>query len=154
MIVNVVLFITLLAYSFIVSQSFMYILTLRGVSMELDFSSYLELRKRIDHHMRQKFKYAVYGSLLASVALVAVTVPEPGSIRFVGALIAFICIVVDTVLTVKGNIPINAEINSWTQAKHPDNWNDFRVKWLRIFRYRQTANSIGYISLLVAAIFG
>lgn len=154
MIIKIVFLCTLIAYSFIVSQSFMYILALRQVQLNLKAGTYTEFRKLIDARMRNNFKYAVYGALIANLILVISTVYQPGSLLFVSAIIAFICLIADTVLTIRGNMPVNDEINRWSADNYPENWTDYREKWLNIFQYRQIANIIGFLSLLIGAVFG
>lgn len=151
---KILLLITILAYSFIVSQSFMYILSLKHVQLSLDVNTYTELRKLIDTSMRSNFKFAVYATLLSSLALVIYTINAPTSLLFITSVIAFVAIVVDTLLTVKGSLPINDVINSWSADSYPANWTEFRTKWFSIFQYRQIANIAGFVSLLVGALFG
>lgn len=153
MLTNCILLLTLLAYSIIVSQSFMYILALKQVQLKLDAGPYTELRKLIDNSMRRNFKYVVYAALLLSPALVLVTCKTPGSLLFVMAIVAFLALVVDTLLTVKGNLPINDIINTWSPDVYPSEWSNYRAKWLTIYQYRQCANITGFICLLVAVVF-
>lgn len=151
---KLIFFFTLLAYSIIVSQSFMYILALKNAQLQLDANPYTLLRKLIDSSMRSNFTYVVYTALLANLLLVIVTMKNPGSIVFLTASIAFVALVADTVLTLKGNLPINDIINSWSADNQPANWTDYRTKWLTIFQYRQIATISGFVSLLVGVVFG
>jgi hypothetical protein len=150
---KIIFFFTLIAYSIIVSQSFMYILALKDVQLNLQAGPYAELRKLIDTSMRGNFKYVIYAALLFSLLLVVMNIKNPGSLVFITAVIAFVALVIDTLLTVKGNLPINDIINTWTADNYPANWADYRTKWLRIFEYRQIANITGFVSLLVAVVF-
>jgi len=150
---KIILFSALLAYSIIVSQSFMYILALRTAQLNLEAHSYIELRKLIDTSMRSNFKYVVYTALLTNLILVIVTSKHPESLIFISATVAFIALVADTIITVKGNLPVNDIINSWSRDHYPKNWTDYRLKWLRIFQYRQIANITGFLFLLAGAIF-
>lgn len=145
---------TLIAYSIIVSQSFMYMVALRQVQLKLKPGSYTEFRKLIDASMRSNFKYAVYGALLTNLILVILTFQFPGSLWFITAAISFICLITDTFLTMKGNMPVNNAINDWTVDNYPSNWEEYRARWLYIFKFRQIANIIGFISLLIGAVFG
>jgi hypothetical protein len=151
---KIILLLTLLAYSIIVSQSFMYILALKDVQLNLDANSYTDLRKLIDLNMRSNFKYVIYVALLANLALALSTIKNPGGLLFITTTIAFVALVVDTLLTVKGNLPINDVINSWSSNSYPTNWVEYRTKWFSIFQYRQIANITGFISLLIGAVFG
>jgi len=154
MVINIILLITLLTYSIIVSQSFMYILSLKNVQLNLEVNSYIETRKLIDTSMRKNFTYVVYAALLINLTLVVVTIKSPGSLLFISAVIAFLALIVDTLITVKGNLPINDIINTWSSGNYPSNWADYRVKWLCIFQYRQVANITGFVSLLIGAVWG
>jgi len=151
---RIIFFLTLLTYAIIVSQSFMYMLALRDVQLNLPAGPYTEVRKLIDSSMRGNFKYVIYAALLFSLLLVILNIKTPGNLVFIAASIAFIALVADTLLTVKGNLPINDIINAWTTDNIPANWADYRAKWFRIFQYRQIANITGFVSLLVAAVFG
>ena len=150
---KLLLFFTLIAYSFIVAQSFMYIIALRDVQNGMGAGSYIELRKRMDNSFRANFKFAVYAALVFNLFLVICTAKHPGSLLFISSLIAFIALITDNLLTVKGNLPINALINTWTVQSHPGNWETYRAKWLQVFQYRQIANISGFICLLAGTIF-
>lgn len=154
MIVKFTLLFTLLAYGIIVSQSFMYILSLRYAQLNLSLTSYIELRKLVDASMRRRFRYPMYIGLLTNLILVISTIDDPSSLLFIAAAFAFVALVSDTMITVKGNIPVNDEINTWSAERYPANWADHRAKWLRFFQYRQIANISGFVALLVGAVFG
>lgn len=151
---KIILLFTLLVYSIIVSQSFMYILALKDVQLGLDANSYTELRKLIDSSMRSNFKYVIYAALLANLGLAISTIRNPGSLLFITTAIAFAALILDTLLTVKGNLPINDVINTWSPDRYPSNWAEYRTKWLSIFQYRQIANITGFVSLLIGSVFG
>ncbi len=151
---KIILFITLVSYSIIVSQSFMYSRALKDVQMNLQAGSYTEIRKLIDTAMRSNFKYVIYAALLANLLLVISTIKSPGSIVFITALVAFIALAADILLTLKGNLPVNDIINTWAPDNIPANWAEYRTKWFNIFQYRQIANITGFVSLLIGAVFG
>jgi uncharacterized membrane protein len=150
---KIILLITLLASSVIVSQSFMYILSLKRVQLNLQADSYTEFRKLVDTSMRANFKYVIYTALLANLLLVIFTIKSPDSLVFIAAAISLVALVVDIMLTLKGNLPVNDIINSWSANTIPADWQDFRMKWFNIFQYRQIANISGFVLLLIAAIF-
>lgn len=151
---KIILVITLLAYAMIASQAFMYLLSFKQVQLNLGASTYTEVRKLTDSSMRASFKYVIYAALLANLFLVISTAKTPGSLMFITSIIALIALVAEILLTVKGNLPINDVINSWSADNLPANWELFRTKWFTIFQYRQLASITGFISLLVGAVFG
>jgi phosphate starvation-inducible membrane PsiE len=151
---KIIFTIALLAFAMIASQAFMYMLSLKQVQLNLGANSYIEIRKLIDISMRASFKYVIYVALLANVLLIIVTAKTPTSLVFISATIALVALVAEIVLTLKGNLPINDIINTWSVDNYPANWITLRDKWLTIFQYRQIASITGFVSLVVGAVFG
>ncbi len=151
---NITLLITLLAYSMVVSQSFMYILAFKNVQFSLPAGPYTQMRKLIDSNMRASFTYVIYAALLANLVLVLLTIQHPGSLLFITATVALVALVIDVWLTLKGSLPINDVINAWPVDGVPSDWAVYREKWFSVFQYRQVANIIGFLSLLAGTVFG
>ena len=116
-------------------------------------ASYIELRKLMDAAFRAKYKFAVYAALLSNLVLLVMISKTYWSIFFVTSCLAFFALIIDTVLSVKGNVPINKEINTWTTNNYPADWADYRTEWLQIFQYRQVVTITGFIILLIGAMF-
>lgn len=150
---KIILTITLLAYSVIASQAFMYMLALKDVQLNLQGSTYTIIRQLIDTFMRNNLKYVIYAALLSNLLLMLSEIKTPGSLQFITASIAFIALVIDVVLTLKGNLPINNIINTWSADTYPSNWMQYRDQWFVIFGYRQLAVISGFVSLLIGTVF-
>lgn len=150
---KIIFIITILAYALITSQAFMYILSLKQVQLSLDADAYTTIRKLTDAGMRVSFKYVIYAALLANVLLVIVTAKAPAGIAFICSAIALLALIAEIVLTLKGNLPVNDVINTWSAGHVPANWETVRGKWFSIFQYRQIVSITGFISLLIGAIF-
>jgi hypothetical protein len=150
---KIVLFITLLSYTVLASQAFMYILALKNTQMALDGYAYTQVRQLIDANMQAILKYVIYAALAANLLLVILSGRTPGSVEFITALIALLLLITDILLTLKGNVPLNQIINSWTPTNPPADWRDIRDNWFRIFRYRQIAIITGMISLLAGVVY-
>lgn len=86
--------------------------------------------------------------------LVIATAKTPAGLVFITATIALLALLAEILLTLKGNLPINDVINTWSADSVPANWAAFREKWFTIFQYRQIASITGFISLLIGAVFG
>lgn len=151
---KIFMLLNLLAWSIIVGQAWMYIIALSDVSKKMDAPSYIQLRQLIDKNFMAKYRWVVYFVLISSVLLCVFTAAEPAGILFISSAIAMLCLVIDTLLTMKGNLPINKLINGWTTDKYPDDWEIHRTRWLSIYARRQVVNIIGFTSLLAGAIFG
>lgn len=151
--INIIIFITLLAYSLVVSQSFSYIIALTDTQKNMQAASYIELRKLLDKNFRKKYRFVIYISLLSSVALTVLTSMNTSSMLFIGSAIALLALILDIILALKGNMPINNMINTWTEENYPSDWKLYRAKWLSVFEKRQIANIIGFLSLLAGTLF-
>ena len=151
--IKIVLFITLLLYTIIVSQSWSYIISLRNVQQHLEAPAYIAFRQLTDKNFNAKFRYVIYASLLANLVLLILCGIQFSGLLFTGAVISFTALLTDTFIAVKGNVPINKIINTWTPEQYPSNWAGYRNTWLRIFSIRQALNITGFISLLATAIF-
>lgn len=151
---RIILLAAVFSYSWVVSQSFMYVIALENVQLSMEAASYIELRQLLDTSFRANFKFVLVGALVSNLLLLIVTAREYKSVLFVTAAIAFIGLITDTLLTLKGNVPINDVINTWTAASHPADWHRTRAEWLTVFHCRQLANGTGFLALLAGLTFG
>lgn len=152
--IKITLFITLILYAVVISQSFFYILAMSNVLKSMQPATYIESRQLLDRNLRSSLSLVYYLSLMASFALTAFCVVNPTGILFTCSIIALFALVVDLALTIRGNLPLNAIINSWTASNYPANWKEYRSKWFLIYNIRQAVNIIGFVSLLAGLIFG
>ena len=152
--IKIIMLVNLLAYSFIVSQSFSYIIALRNVQESMGAANYIELRHLLDKNYQVKFRIVIYVSLLSCSVLTILCSSDPDGLLFISSLIALIALIAEIILTLKGNVPINKVINTWSAESYPPDWKDYRAKWLSIYAKRQIVNITGFLSLLIGAIFG
>lgn len=153
MIIKIVLFLTILLYSIIVSQSFSYIISLRNVQINMSAGEYISFRQLTDKNFQQKFRYILYAALLFNGLLVAICAIQFSALLFTSSLTAFIALIADTAIAVKKNLPVNKIINAWTAEKYPGNWAEYRRVWLFAFSQRQCLNIAGFSSLMAGAVF-
>ncbi len=152
--IKITLFITLLLYSFVISQSFFYILAMSNVLKNMQSATYIESRKLLDKNLRASLPVVYYLSLIASIALVTFCIINPSGILFFCSIVALAALVTDLLLTIKGNRPINNTINTWSVSDYPANWKEYRSKWFMVYTMCQVANIIGFVSLLAGLVFG
>ncbi|MBC7887118.1 MAG: hypothetical protein H7Z13_04465 [Ferruginibacter sp.] len=152
--IKVIMLINLVAYSFMVSQSFSYIIALTDVQKNMQPAAYIELRKLLDKNYRAKYSIVIYTSLITGILLTILSSMNLSGILFISSAIALAALIADIILAVKGNVPINKIINTWSVETYPHNWTDYRARWLSIFAKRQIVNIVGFLSLLLGAIFG
>jgi uncharacterized membrane protein len=152
--IKITLFITLLLYSVIISQSFFYILAMSRVTKKMQAATYIESRQLLDKVMQNSLRSAYYLTLMASIALTAFCVINPTGLLFICSIIALFSLIIDITLSLKGNVPLNKIINTWTTTNYPRNWKRYRSKWFAVYTVRQVANITGFVSLLAGLIFG
>jgi len=152
--IKITLFITLLMYAFVISQSFFYILAMSTTLKKMQASTYIETRNLLTQNLQAPLQIVYYTTLGASVLLTAFCVVNPTGLLFISSVIALIALVADVLLAVKGNVPLNNYINSWTTSNYPENWKQYRSKWFTLYHVRQALNITGFVSLLTGLIFG
>ena len=152
--IKITLFITVSLYAFVISQSLFYILAMSNVLKSMQPGTYIESRKLLDKYLSASLPLVYYSALIASISLTAFCVINPSGVLFICSAIALTALVADIILTIKGNKPINETINGWSASDYPANWKEYRSKWFMIYNIRQSANIIGFVSLLAGLIFG
>ncbi len=154
MLSNIILLLTVLWYSVIVSQSFSYIISIENVQRNFNAAEYIRFRHLTDQNYRKKFSWLFYGALISNTLLVVILwLESPGSALSVAAGISLLLLMADAVVTMKGNMPINNLINTWSEKEYSVNWKYYRHKWLQFFRIRQCFNITGFVILLISVVF-
>ena len=152
--IKITLFITMLIYAFVISQSFFYILAMSGTMEKMQAETYIETRNLLTKNLQAPLQLVYYTALSSSILLTAFCVVNPSGLLFISSVIALIALVADVLLAVKGNIPLNNFINSWTTINYPEDWKQYRSKWFTLYHVRQALNITGFVSLLAGLIFG
>ncbi len=152
--IKITLFITLLAYAVVISQSFFYLLAMGSVCKNMKPATYIESRKLLDDRLSKTLAAAYYTTLLASIALTAFCVTNPSGLLFISSIISLIALLTDMVLAIKGNQPLNKIINTWTTNEYPNDWEYYRNRWFVFYNTRQVINLTGFIVLVGGVIFG
>ena len=152
--IKITLFITLALYSFVISQSLFYILAMSKVLKSMKPATYIESRQLLDKNLQTSLRSVYYLALAACILLTSFCVVNPSGVLFICSIIALATLIMDIVLSLRGNVPLNRIINTWTVSNYPANWKEYRSRWFTIYNIRQAVNIIGFISLLTGLIFG
>ena len=154
MAIKITLFITLVLYAAVISQSLFYALAMTGATKKMPAPVYIETRQLLTSELQTSLGTLYYFTLAASVALTTFSVVNPGGLLFITSVVALMALVADIVLAVKGNVPLNKAIDQWTTASYPSNWQQYRSKWFTLYHTRQVINTIGFVTLVAGMIFG
>ncbi len=152
--IKITLFITLLLYAAVISQSFFYMLAMSNVMKNMQATAYIEARQLLDKNLRSRLTGVYYCALIASVALTSFSVTNPKGMLFICSIIALFALIIDVILTIKGNKPLNKVFNSWTISNYPADWSQYRNRWFAFYNVRQIVNISGFIVLLAGLVFG
>jgi len=147
------IFINLLGFAFITGQALFYLLAMAGAQKNLRAPAYVELRNLLDTRLNKRLRIVYYVVLVSSPLLCVLTACRTASLMFMTSVIACIALGVDVFVMMKGNLPLNKLIQSWTPENYPDNWQLYRAEWLGHYRQRQIAAIIAFLSLLAGIVF-
>ena len=92
--------------------------------------------------------------MVSNLVLTISLLQNAESLLFITSAVALIALIVDTLFIVKGSLPPNRAIDSWSEDSYPANWTEIRTKWFAVFQRRQIANVTGFASLLIGIVFG
>lgn len=153
MMLKSLIFINLLGFAFITGQALFYLLAMYGAQKNLRAAAYVELRNLLDTRLNVRLRIVYYTVLVSSPLLCVLTPCKTDSLLFMTSAIACIALWVDVFVMMKGNLPLNKRIQSWTPDNYPDNWQECRAEWLRYYRLRQIAAITAFLSLLAGVVF-
>jgi uncharacterized membrane protein len=108
----------------------------------------------LTENLQTPLQLVYYTTLGASILLTAFCVVNTSGWLLICSVIALVALLEDVLLAVKGNIPLNKFINSWTPINYPSNWKQYRSKWFTLYHVRQILNITGFVSLLAGLVFG
>ncbi|RYY93685.1 MAG: hypothetical protein EOO11_19300 [Chitinophagaceae bacterium] len=138
---------------FVVAVQLVYYLYLMGDALQqVSIGAFLEER-RIVHPLVMKRHQAVYYACLAtSVLMLFLAWRERTALGFVPHAIALLCLVADIVIAMKGNGPINTQIQAAVAAPGTD-WEALRTQWLTLIKTRGAVISAGMLALFIGLVW-
>jgi hypothetical protein len=117
---------------------------------KLSATSFVEYFQKVDPYMRVWAKFLVLGQILLSLVLIGLQAKSLLLPQGMLTMVAFLCGVVSLVIAVKGNVPLNGEMEQWDAKSPPAHWAIVRDRWLRIHKIRGVVEIAGFIALLLA----
>jgi hypothetical protein len=145
--------IQLLSYMMVTAQLLFYLLVYIDALKLLPIQDFIEHRKAIEPLIASRLKIIYYACLGISLLMIVLQIKEFNSLAFITSAIAFSCLLLDVLIALKGNVPINTIINS-TPFEMRNDWDALRATWLNFFVYRGILSLTGIASLFVGLIFG
>jgi hypothetical protein len=143
---------SVLAYAIVVSQPLAYLVFLTKAQRALSAPAYIELRQRINPVMSRRLGWIYLGALATVVLLLVLSLRSGSWNVLAAATVALLCLLVDGMLMLRENVPINSVIDRWSITDYPADWQDYRSKWFAVFGRRQVVLLVGFLSLVVGAV--
>jgi hypothetical protein len=153
MTIKILKLLQMVAYLIVTSQVLFYLLILSDSLAQVSLPSFIELRKVVDALMEGRFRIIYYSALILTLAVVILSAKKPDSLLFITSSFALVCLIIDVTIAMKGNIPINALINSYTPGDSSQNWSALRLEWLRLMNIRGTFITVGFVSQLTGLLW-
>ena len=142
-------FVYLFSYVIISSQLIYYLLVMSDALKLISIDNFMELRQAIDPIFKKRLSFVYYACLGLNMVLLVMRRGDLFSISYAALIVAFLCLVADLLIAVKGNIPVNNHIANYFRGSIEYNWQALRKDWLNYITWRGIANFIGILSLIV-----
>lgn len=146
-------FTQILLFCIIAGQAFFYFIGGTAALKNVSAIAFIEQRKAIDAEIAPYLKVIYPLTIVMSVAMLVLLRQQIDSALFILSAVACLLIVIDMVIAIKGNIPLNQRISTWPLDAYPGNWHVVRDQWLNYMYYRQFCGIAGLFCLLVGMIW-
>ena len=152
MIIKTFQFIQALFFCVIAGQAFFYLIGGTAGLKAVSAGAFIEQRKAIDVAIGPPLKLLYPGTVLVSLTMVVLLRQQVGSPLFWLSTLALFLIVTDLTLAIRGDIPLNKLIQTWSPTSYPANWSEVRHEWFAYMQWRQVC-SIGGLLCVLAGLF-
>jgi hypothetical protein len=119
---------------------------------ELSAPTFIEWFQKIDPYMRVRARQLLLAQLLLTLMLLGLTLDRSSSPAFWLTAVALMTTIVAMVIAIRGNVPINLQMEKWSPSAPPADWQQVRERWLRYHRQRGLAETAGFVAMLVATL--
>lgn len=119
---------------------------------KLSGRGFVEYFQKTDPYMRVRAPLVSLAQVATTLPLLGLTCDRWAALSFWLTLLALTMALIASVIAVKGNVPLNREMERWSPAEPPSDWEQVRDRWLRYHHLRGAAAIAGFMLLLVAAL--
>jgi hypothetical protein len=113
--------------------------------------TFIEWFQKIDPYMRVRARQLLLGQLFVTLLLLGLAF-DLSSPAFWLTAIALMTTIVSMMVAVRGNVPINRQMDKWSPSAPPADWEHVRDRWLRYHGQRGFAEGAGFLAMLVATL--
>jgi hypothetical protein len=119
---------------------------------KLSAPTFIEWFQKIDPYMKVRARQLSVGQLLLTISLIGLTLDRSSSLAFWLTVAALVSSTVAAVIAVRGNVPQNRQMDQWSPAAPPADWERVRDRWLRYHSQRGAAETAGFLAMLAATL--
>lgn len=140
----------LLLYLIVVSQGIFYLFALGKALSGVSMDAYAEIRNSTDQVIEWRLKFVYPATVLIGlITVVLCFMKAPYSLLSISTAIAFVCVLLDLMMAIKFNMPINAQFQAYQAGIQGVDWTSLRNTWLQFLEYRGVVQVVGFLALLV-----
>ena len=139
----------LLVVIIIASQGIFYFIGCAEAMKHLTVPVFADYRKALDSVIAGRLRILYYAALILGITVLILSRQKMGGLVFICTLVTTICIVVDVLLALKENIPINAQFNQYPAGTVSD-WRGLQLSWVKLIVIRGIFSSSALVALLVS----
>lgn len=141
-------FIQTVLFCIIAGQAFFYLIGGTAGLKNVSASTFIEQRKAIDVVIGPYLKILYPSTILISLIVLILLRQQVNSTLFLLSSLTFLLIVADLAIAIKGNIPLNQQMQGWSTTNYPANWSVVRDQWMNYMHWRQACSITGLLCVL------
>lgn len=118
----------------------------------LDGPAYLAIKHALDREMPTIARPLMLGSLTLTAVTVVVAAIAGHPAAAVLGFVALLALAATLVAILRGDLPLNRQMASWTPTSLPNDWTATRTRWESFFAVRVATSGLAVVLLAAAAI--
>lgn len=145
---KILAFFNVFLYALIAGQGFYMLLGGSRALKQLSVGAFIEQRQSVDKAIARNLSLSYLFTLAYSASYIFLLAWNVApQIQLAAAILAFLLFLADLLLAVRGNAPLNKEINTWQEHAHPMDWTTHRDLWTKYMTWRN------WLSIFAFAMF-
>lgn len=115
----------------------------------LDFDVYIRTKQSFDVVVPRFARPLMLGALISTAMATFVAILQIGVGASLACGVGLAALAVTLLAILRGDLPINQAMASWSPENPPDDWQQVRTQWERFFAVRTAANAVALLALCV-----
>jgi uncharacterized membrane protein len=119
---------------------------------KLSGPTFIEWFQKIDPYMKVRAPQMMLAQLAVTLVLLLLMHDRSASPEFWLTALALVTTAATMGIAIRGNVPLNRQMDHWSHSHPPDGWEQTRDRWLGYHHLRSIAEIAGFVALLVSAL--